>query len=446
MGGSGPIIPTPGQRRAGALLCTAPVLALAGLALALPHIFESQSLYYKFGLEKQALRLGKSLGLAALFAMVLQLILAARPPWLERIFGLDRLWAFHARLGMAILALVACHFILVLGADGFALPRLEKRYWPEYLGLAIAILLLGLVGAARFRNALPLTYSQWKKGHSILAPLIPPAGLVHLLMVSSPYKTGLPRNLALAWGALLLLLILAIYRNRLFPSAPQFKIKQLTPAGEGVWDLRLEPISSKAFHFAPGQFARVTPVDSPLPREAHPFTLAGPVHAPPQFLIRESGDWTSQLQKLSPGTPVRLEGPFGLFSHHAYPNASSLIFLAGGIGITPIYSILLSMAQDRDPRPVILIWSLKSPEDIQLPISLDRIRADLPQLKIHRHYTGTADGPGQRLGREEIVPIIKNAPQGSHAFVCGPPPFVTTMETALEQCGISQIHKERFSF
>jgi len=93
------------------LLATALValllLTLAG-ALTIPFAFESPSMWYKFGIEKVSPRAGKMLGLAAGLLIFLQLPLAGRMKFLDRIFslpGLIRQHRMHA-WAIAILALV----------------------------------------------------------------------------------------------------------------------------------------------------------------------------------------------------------------------------------------------------------------------------------------------------------------------------------------------------
>ncbi len=82
-------------------------LTLAG-ALTIPFAFESPSMWYKFGIEKISLRTGKMLGLSACLLIFLELPLAGRLKFLDRIFslpGLIRQHRMHA-WAIAILALI----------------------------------------------------------------------------------------------------------------------------------------------------------------------------------------------------------------------------------------------------------------------------------------------------------------------------------------------------
>jgi hypothetical protein len=68
-------------------------LALAGLGagICVPFFFESQSLYYKFGLDKALLQWGKAAGLAAAVLMVYQVVFISRFQVLETHFTRKRL-------------------------------------------------------------------------------------------------------------------------------------------------------------------------------------------------------------------------------------------------------------------------------------------------------------------------------------------------------------------
>ena len=71
-----------------------------------------------------------------------------------------------------------------------------------------------------------------------------------------------------------------------------------------------------------------------------------------QFTIRACGDWTLEVKNLLPGDRALLQGHSGRFGHfYAKPNRE-LIMIAGGIGITPMISMLRFMAYRGDPRPV----------------------------------------------------------------------------------------------
>jgi predicted ferric reductase len=92
-----------------------------------------------------------------------------------------------------------------------------------------------------------------------------------------------------------------------------------------------------------------------------------------QFTIRASGDWTRTVAHLSKGDQARIQGPFGRFGHLFTTPDREMIMIAGGIGITPMLSMLRFMADHRDPRPVTLIWANRSPERVVYVDEMDAI-------------------------------------------------------------------------
>ena len=81
------------------MLCKAAVLLililLLGIVTTVPFIYESQSLWYKFGMSKVILRTGKIAGLFATVFLLFQILLAIRLPVFDRILGLDRVFYIH---------------------------------------------------------------------------------------------------------------------------------------------------------------------------------------------------------------------------------------------------------------------------------------------------------------------------------------------------------------
>jgi len=196
----------PGLKMGLAALCLALfLLTLAGV-WTLPFLYPSESLFYKFGYHRLLLRSGKLVGLTGGMLILLQLLAVAPKIFPEWLFSRSGRLRFHRANGLGLLLLV-CHPILILGADDFAFYPLEKKYLPEFVGVALLFCLLLLVLTAQFRARLPLSYSSWRIGHRLGALVVLGLFLRHLLTVSETYHGGLPHQLALglAWveGSLL---------------------------------------------------------------------------------------------------------------------------------------------------------------------------------------------------------------------------------------------------
>src|SRR4029450_13774423 len=103
--------------------------------------------------------------------------------------------------------------------------------------------------------------------------------------------------------------------------------------------------------------------------------------------------------------------------------AERFILIAGGIGITPIISLLRSAADTRDPRPFLLLYGSLHSEHITLREERERL------------------GPHPPLRRQPPSDVLS-----PHLFLCGPPPMVIAATAGLEDLGVppERVHVEQF--
>jgi len=169
---------------------------------------------YKFGYHKLLLRSGKLVGLTGGLLILAQLVSVSHLAFPEWLFTRSGLLRFH-RINGLCLALLLVHPVLILGADDFAFYPLEKKYLPEFVGMALLFFLLLLVVTARFRARLPISYRAWRSGHRLGALVVVGLFFVHLLKVSETFRTGLPYNLALGLAGVEGFILLLIFGRAL---------------------------------------------------------------------------------------------------------------------------------------------------------------------------------------------------------------------------------------
>jgi predicted ferric reductase len=112
----------------------------------------------------------------------------------------------------------------------------------------------------------------------------------------------------------------------------------------------------QGIEFEAGQFAWLKLGGSPFVFEEHPFTIASTATEPwcKEFTIKAMGDFSELVAGLRPGRRVYLDGLHGRFTLSA-PPATGFVLLAGGVGVTPMLSMLRTMADENDPRPALLV-------------------------------------------------------------------------------------------
>ncbi|MBA2670649.1 MAG: oxidoreductase, partial [Gemmatimonadetes bacterium] len=144
-----------------------------------------------------------------------------------------------------------------------------------------------------------------------------------------------------------------------------------------------------------------------------------------------------------------LDGPHGAFSIDRYP-AVGYVFIAGGVGITPIMSFLRTMVDREDPRPVMLIYADKVWDDVAYREELEKVKEtlDLDLLYVLEEEPNE-DWEGE-TGFIDAELLEKHMPgEEFHRFffVCGPEPMMNSVHEGLLHHGIPEAHiqMERFA-
>jgi predicted ferric reductase len=203
----------------GTIVIMIALLFLAG-GWIIPFKFESFSILYKFGLDKIYLRSGKVIGITVTLLVFYEVLLASRFMVLEEIFFLKRLIKLHRINGIIITILAALHPLLIKSSEHFTSYTFAKKYYPEFIGIALLSVLLIHSFIAVFRNLIKLSYKKWLLWHRLGASLILLLIPAHILYVSQTFTTGIPRQGALIIFCLNLVMILRIWLLRLIKFAP----------------------------------------------------------------------------------------------------------------------------------------------------------------------------------------------------------------------------------
>jgi predicted ferric reductase len=420
-------------------------------AISIPFYFESSSILYKFGYDRQLLRSGQVVGLVAGFLLLMQIILSARLKCLDRVFGLNNLFRFHHVTGIIVACLIFIHPILIfIPEDRITIP-LQLRYWPEFVGLFLLLLIIATVFSSHWRAWLRLSFHRWWPIHRTAAILIIIAFWVHVLSVSDTFEQKLPKMLAYCAIGLCGFLFFWIRTHPLRNQRKTLTVSAVEQAGEDAVRLKIISKTKNMPAYIPGQFSFITIVSSHISREEHPFSIASSptMSSFLEFIVRTTGDWTRKLNNLRPGDKVVIHGPFGLFSHLRFPAKKEIIMIAGGIGITPMLSMLRYMAGHNDQRKITLIWSNKTQKHIILPHEFQNLQAQLIGLRIFHVLTRDPEftGKKERLDRQKLKRLISDCGISSAIFVCGPNQMMKDVHHSLVSLGFSKrmIFMERFS-
>ena len=158
--------------------------------------------------------------------------------------------------------------------------------------------------------------------------------------------------------------------------------RQLTP---GILGLTLTPKApADRLAFRAGQYAAIRFRTAGRPTAVRCFSLVSSPRQPDkiEFGIRVGGAYTQALKTLKPGDTVEVLGAYGTFVM-AQPTPAHVVFLAGGIGITPFISMLRDLlANARGPR-ITLVHSVSTPSDTPYREELAKLAHAFPaRLKV----------------------------------------------------------------
>ena len=429
------------------------VVALLSATLTIPFLFESPSMFYKFGWDKALLRAGKMVGLAAAFLVLLQMPLAGRLKWLDRIFSLPSLYTAHRFVAYTIVTLVLIHPVLVFIPDKILMIPFEARYWPEWVGAGLLVIILLQFGMARWRRNIFRAYQKWLLLHRMLGIGAMALLTLHILYVSETFEhDGLPRNLVLVTAAMILTLWLWIRVRGKLMQKKDFHVERVETAGKNAHTIDLKSGSAQPLSYLPGQFAFLSFDARHISNEPHPFTISSSPLRPDtlQFSIRDSGDWTGRINGLRVGDRATVQGPFGHFSHLIVSPRREIIMIAGGIGITPMLSMLRYMTDTDDQRRITLIWSNQTPHHLFSEQELDAMAEQLTDFNWVPTFTREKSQKGKfgRLDRHKLESLLQSHDRDAAVFLCGPPKMIQQLRKDLKHMGFQNrsVHFEAFGF
>ena len=151
------------------------------------------------------------------------------------------------------------------------------------------------------------------------------------------------------------------------------------------------------------------------------------------------------------GDVLRVKAPSGHFFIDPDP-AVPAVLIGGGIGITPMMSMLRWCIANQPQRSVHLFYGLRNSDEHAFKSQLEEVAAAHPALKLHVIYSRptAADVLGrdyQHTGHVDIELLRRTLPHGRHQFyVCGPPAMMQTLVPALAEWDVpvADIHYEAF--
>ncbi|MBF2008026.1 MAG: ferric reductase-like transmembrane domain-containing protein [Chlorogloeopsis fritschii C42_A2020_084] len=395
-----------------------------------------------------------ALGFIALAMMALQFALTARINRVEASYGIDIILQFHRYISLVAFAFILIHplILFIVQPETLQLLNVFTAPWRARMAVAATLALIALVVTTIWRQQLKIPYEPWRTSHGILAVLTVGLGLGHAIGVGN--YLGLFWK-AVLWTAIALVALWLLVYVRLvkpwFMLKKPYLVEEVRPERGNVWTLALRPRGHEGFRFQPGQFAWITLDISPFRMREHPFSMSSSgEHAEKiEFSIKALGDFTNTIKDVKPGTKAFLDGPYGVFTTDRYEDSAGFVLIAGGIGITPIISMLVTAAERKDDRPYLVIYASKTWDDITFREELEDLKKKLDLNIIHVLREPPEDWSGEKgyVDKEVLERYIPKRRATRQYFICASPKMMDQVELALHDLGVppTNIHMEHFN-
>ncbi len=398
------------------------------------------------------LALGRLAGLLLAVSILFQFVVIGRVGWLEKTFGLDALSRAHHWVGFSTVFFLIAHPLLI----GLAYTRgssdsiFHKTFsflfsGDEIIQATIGAILFLMIGVSSVYVLLKkLRYEYWYGIHLITYIAI---------IISFGHQTELGGDLQttfahIFWTALYAISALVYIWFRFVQpikkyAVHRFFVDKIIFETENVYSIFITGTHMERFSYIPGQFVIARFLERGVWYEAHPFSISsGSGKGDIRLTIKESGDYTKKLSHhIHSGTKVFIDGPHGIFGNEI-KKEEKILCIAGGIGITPIRSMVELVGDHKDIK---VLASFRTHHDVIFEREISEI---IKPENVHIVYTHESpyEGHVKTITHSTILDYCPDIRERS-VYLCGPVSFMNTMRAILKTQGVSEekIHYEQFS-
>ena len=221
------------------------------------------------------------------------------------------------------------------------------------------------------------------------------------------------------------------------------KLSEVIDETPGIKTFRFVDIASgtSPFTFLPGQFVTLAaPVNGKRVSRAYTIASSPTENRFIDLTIKreEKGVFSPFLHELRPGATIEAAGPQGVFTFTG-SEASSLVLIGAGVGVTPLMSVLRYLTVTRWPGKVALLFACRTPADLLYRTELEETARANPNFRLLVTMTKAAENEWTGLrGRFTKEMIAQNIPEIREAriHICGPNRMMDDTKAMLLDLGV----------
>jgi ferredoxin-NADP reductase len=205
----------------------------------------------------------------------------------------------------------------------------------------------------------------------------------------------------------------------------------------------------QGFDFDPGQFLFITILIGGEKKRKHFTISSSPTEK--SFIeftkkIMEDHEFSTALNELQIGDWAYIDGPYGEFTFKG--EFSTIGMITGGIGITPLRSMIKYCTDNALNSQITLLYGNRSEENITFGEELSNLEKRNKNLRIVHTLSHPSDKWNGRRGHVDLQMIKDEIPNYLERvfYVCGPPALVNDLVNALKTLGVpdGKIKTENF--
>lgn len=348
----------------------------------------------------------------------------------NRYIGLDKIIKFQRKFSYFVLFFIFFHPVFFILSNrsykGLILP--DFAYKPLAFGIISFYILVGVMIASALAKR--ISYRVWQYIHFI----------TYLLFFFALYH-------AIYWGselddyaiiyaiATLMIIIAIIYRTRykiITARSTKFLVKDVTKETENTFTLNIK--LDKPFNFKAGQFCFLRLKTNKL-YARHPFTISSaPGDDILSFTIKLAGRFTKTAIQLKENDEIFIDGPFGNFIPKT---EKDLVFIAGGVGITPFMSIIRDRLKKDIKQNITLIYGSRTESDIIFKNEIESIDKEwFKKVYMLNDISNLTIRCEQGYITKDTIKKYITKPDDSLYYICGPEIMKDTSKKVLKDMGI----------